>query len=395
MARPANTNPDYFGFEELLTEEERTELARIREFLDTEIKPLAKDAWDKTEFPFEVIEKFAELNLADGQFPGFASSGKQRRALMTGFLSIELNRMDPSLAVFSGVHTGLAMGSIYGGGNEEQRQRWLPDMIAWKKIGAFALTEPEGGSDVSGGMRTTARREGDEWIINGAKRWIGNGTFADLVVVWARDEADNQVKGFVVEKGTTGFSSAKIEGKIALRTVQNADLTFENVRVPEADRLQNINSFRDTAEVLRATRGGVAWQALGVSIRAYELARDYATTRVQFGKPIASFQMIQDLLVKMLGNISAMFGIVTRLAQLSEELRDTPEQAALAKAYCTSKMRETVAFGRELFGGNGIVLDYEIAKLFSDAEAIYSFEGSREMNTLIVGKNVTGISAFI
>lgn len=395
MARPANTNPDYFGFEELLSTEERSELARIREFLDTEIKPLAKDAWDKTEFPFEVIEKFAELNLADGQFPGFASSGKQRRALMTGFLSIELNRMDPSLAVFSGVHTGLAMGSIYGGGDEEQRQRWLPDMIAWKKIGAFALTEPEGGSDVSGGMRTTARREGDEWILNGAKRWIGNGTFADLVVVWARDEADNQVKGFVVEKGMPGFSSAKIEGKIALRTVQNADLTFANVRVPEANRLQNINSFRDTAEVLRATRGGVAWQALGVSIRAYELARDYATTRIQFGKPIASFQMIQDLLVKMLGNISAMFGIVTRLAQLSEELRDTPEQAALAKAYCTSKMRETVAFGRELFGGNGIVLDYEIAKLFSDAEAIYSFEGSREMNTLIVGKNVTGISAFI
>lgn len=394
MARPANTNPDYFGFEELLTAEERSELARIREFLTTEIKPLAQEAWDKSEFPFEVIEKFAELNLADGQFPGFASSGTQRRALMTGFLSIELNRMDPSLAVFSGVHTGLAMGSIYGGGDEEQRQRWLPDMIAWKKIGAFALTEPEGGSDVSGGMRTTARREGDEWVINGAKRWIGNGTFADLVVVWARDEADNQVKGFVVEKGTPGFSSTKIEGKIALRTVQNADLTFENVRVPEANRLQNINSFRDTAEVLRATRGGVAWQALGVSIRAYELARDYATTRVQFGKPIASFQMIQDLLVKMLGNISAMFGMVTRLAQLSDELRDTPEQAALAKAFCTSKMRETVAFGRELFGGNGIVLDYEIAKLFSDAEAIYSFEGSREMNTLIVGKNITGISAF-
>lgn len=394
MARPANTNPDYFGFEELLTEAERSELTRVRQFLTAEIKPFAQDAWDKTEFPFEVIEKFAELNLADGQFPGFASSGTQRRALMTGFLSIELNRMDPSLAVFSGVHTGLAMGSIYGGGDEEQRQRWLPDMIAWKKIGAFALTEPEGGSDVSGGMRTTARREGDEWVINGAKRWIGNGTFADLVVVWARDEADNQVKGFVVEKDMPGFSSAKIEGKIALRTVQNADLSFENVRVPEANRLQNINSFRDTAKVLRATRGGVAWQALGVSIRAYELARDYATTRVQFGKPIASFQMIQDLLVKMLGNLSAMFGMVTRLAQLSEDLRDTPEQAALAKAFCTSKMRETVAFGRELFGGNGIVLDYEIAKLFSDAEAIYSFEGSREMNTLIVGKNITGISAF-
>ncbi|QUH00605.1 acyl-CoA dehydrogenase family protein [Saccharopolyspora erythraea] len=388
-----NPNPDFFGFAELLSDSERAELAEIREYLEREIKPIANEAWAKAEFPAEAIEKFAKLGIAGVQYPEYGD-GNPRGALFTGFLSVELNRIDPSLAVFSGVHSGLAMGSIHGGGDQEQRDRWMPDMVAMNKIGAFALTEPEGGSDVAGGMRTTARREGDEWVLNGAKRWIGNGTFADLVVVWARDEADGNVKGFVVEKGTPGFTATKIEGKIALRTVQNADIVLDGVRVPEANRLQNINTFRDTARVLAKTRGGVAWQALGVAIRAYELAREYAVERVQFGKPIASFQMIQDLLVKMLGNVTAMFGVVVRLAQLTEQGTAGADQAALAKAFTTTRMREVVSWARELFGGNGIVLDYEIAKFFSDAEAVYSFEGSREMNTLIVGKSITGISAF-
>lgn len=393
MPKQPITNPDFFGFEELLTRDERAELRAVREFLEREIRPLADGAWASGEFPFEVIGKFAKLGLAGYQYPEYGD-GQPRRPLFTGFLSIELNRVDPSLAVFSGVHTGLAMGSIYGGGSQEQRDRWMPDMVGWNKIGAFALTEPEGGSDVAGGMRTTARREGDEWVLNGAKRWIGNGTFADLVVVWARDEAGGNVKGFVVEKGTPGFTASKIEGKIALRTVQNADLVFDHVRVPESNRLQHINSFADTARVLSKTRGGVAWQALAVAMRAYELAREYAVTRVQFGRPIAKFQMIQDLLVKMLGNITAMFGMVVRLAQRMEQGAADAEQAALAKAFTTTRMREVVGWARELFGGNGIVLDYEIAKFFSDAEAVYSFEGSREMNTLIVGKAVTGHSAF-
>ncbi|MEV0052358.1 acyl-CoA dehydrogenase family protein [Saccharopolyspora shandongensis] len=393
MPKPANANPDYFGFYDLLSESERAELAEIRAYLEREIKPLANAAWDKAEFPFEVAEKFAKLQLAGYQYPEYGD-GKPRSPLFTGFLSLELNRIDPSLAVFSGVHTGLAMGSIYNGGDQEQRDRWIPDMADMTKIGAFALTEPEGGSDVAGGMRTTARREGDLWVLNGAKRWIGNGTFADLVVVWARDEADDQVKGFVVEQGTPGFTATKIEGKIALRTVQNADIVLDGVRIPEANRLQNINSFRDTANVLTKTRGGVAWQALGVAVRAYELAREYAVQRVQFGKPIGGFQMIQDLLVKMLGNVTAMFGIVVRLNELVAQGRGGAEQAALAKAFTTTKMREVVAWARELFGGNGIVLDYEVAKFFSDAEAVYSFEGSREMNTLIVGKSITGLSAF-
>lgn len=394
MPTSALSDPDFFGYADQLSDAERAELAGIREHLDREVKPIAQSAWDSADFPFEVIEKFAELRLAGYQYPEFGD-GVTRSPLFSGFLSLELTRCDPSLAVFSGVHTGLAMGSIHGGGDQQQRDRWMPDMADMTKIGAFALTEPEGGSDVAGGMRTTARREGDEWVLNGRKRWIGNGTFADLIVVWARDEDDGNVKGFVVDGQAPGLTASRIEGKIALRTVQNADLVLDGVRVPESDRLQGINSFRDTAAVLAKTRGGVAWQALAVAMRAYELAREYAVEREQFGKPIASFQLVQDLLVKMLGNITAMFGMVVRLNELVEQGSGTAERAALAKAFTTTRMREVVSWARELFGGNGIVLDYEIAKLFADAEAIYSFEGSREMNTLIVGKAITGRSAFV
>jgi glutaryl-CoA dehydrogenase len=233
--KPANTNPDLLGYADLLPDAERRELAEIRQFLEREVKPLATEAWANAEFPFEVFGKYAELGLAGYQHPEFGD-GQQRSPLFTGFLNLEMNRIDPSLAVASGVHTGLAMGSIAGGGDQQQRDRWIPDMVAFKKIGAFGLTEPEGGSDVAGGMRTSARREGSQWVLNGAKRWIGNGTFADLVVIWARDEADGAVKGFVVEKGTPGFQATKIENKIALRSVQNADIALDEVRVPETNR---------------------------------------------------------------------------------------------------------------------------------------------------------------
>ncbi|MBZ4319471.1 acyl-CoA dehydrogenase family protein [Streptomyces huiliensis] len=394
MPHSADPAADFFGYADLLDDAERKELSDIRAYLESEIKPLADAAWERAEFPFEAVGKLAALDLAGYSYPEFGN-GRDRGPLFSGFLTLELNRVDPSIGVFSGVHTGLAMGSVHGGGSAEQRERWLPDMAAMRKIGAFALTEPEGGSDVAGGMRTTARREGDTWVLDGAKRWIGNGTFADLVVVWARDTADGEIKGFVVPKGTPGFTATKIEGKIALRTVQNADIVLDGVRVPEADRLQRVDGFRDTAAILARTRGGVAWQALAVAVRAYELARAYALDRTQFGRPIGAFQLVQDLLVKMLGNVTAMFGMVVRLAQLTAAGRAGAAQAALAKAFTTARMRECVAWARELFGGNGIVLEYEIAKFFADAEALYSFEGTREMNTLIVGKAVTGHSAFV
>ncbi|WAU83215.1 acyl-CoA dehydrogenase family protein [Streptomyces sp. Qhu-G9] len=386
---------DFYDYESLLPDEERKILLGARALMRDEVKPLVNENWGKGRFPTELIGIFRESGLAGLPYEGYGEHRPAVSNLLSGMLAMEMTRTDASVATFFGVHNGLAMYSIHSGGSQEQRDRWLPRMAAMDKIGAFAMTEPLGGSDVAGGMRTTAERDGDTWVLNGAKKWIGNATFADYVVVWARDVDDNHVKGFVVEKGTPGFHAEKIEGKIAFRIVENAEITLTDVRVPEENRLQNINSFRDVAEILRATRGGVAWQALGVMVGAYELALDYAKEREQFGRPIARFQMVQDLLVKSLGNITASWGMLIQLAKLQDAGIFRDEHSSLAKAFVTSRMREVVAWSREIFGGNGIVLDYDIARFFADAEAIYSFEGTREMNTLIVGKSITGQSAFV
>ncbi|MER7693236.1 acyl-CoA dehydrogenase family protein [Streptomyces sp. NPDC097610] len=386
---------DFYLYEALLPYDERKILLKARTFLREEVKPLVNEYWSKGEFPKELIEKFRGSGLAALSYEGYGEHLPAVSHLLGGMLAMEMSRVDASVATFFGVHTGLGFYSIYYGGDQEQRDRWLPAMASMEKIGAFALTEPLGGSDVSGGMRTTAEREGDTWVLNGAKKWIGNATFADYVVVWARDVNDNQVKGFVVEKGAPGFEPVKIEGKIALRIVENAEITLTDVRVPEANRLQKINSFRDVTEILRFTRSGVAWQALGVMIGAYELALDYAKDRRQFGRPIAKFQIVQDLLVKSLGNITASWGMLVQLARLQDQGIFRDEHSSLAKAFVTSRMREVVAFSREIFGGNGILLDYDVARFFADAEALYSYEGTREMNTLIVGKSITGHSAFV
>ncbi|GGT63699.1 acyl-CoA dehydrogenase family protein [Streptomyces coeruleorubidus] len=386
---------DFYAYETLLPDEERKILLKARALMRDEIKPLVNANWAKGEFPRELVGIFRDSGLAGLPYEGYGEHRPAVSNLLSGMLAMELSRTDASVATFFGVHNGLAMYSVHSGGDQEQRDRWLPEMAAMDKIGAFAMTEPLGGSDVAGGMRTTAEREGDTWVLNGAKKWIGNATFADYVVVWARDVDDNHVKGFVVEKGTPGFDPAKIEGKIAFRIVENAEITLTDVRVPEANRLQNINSFRDVAEILRATRSGVAWQALGVMAGAYELALDYARERRQFGRPIGGFQLVQDLLVKSLGNITASWGMLAQLARLQDAGVFRDEHSALAKAFVTARMREVVAWSREIFGGNGILLDHDIARFFADAEAIYSFEGTREMNTLIVGKAITGRSAFV
>ena len=270
-----------------------------------------------------------------------------------------------------------------------------PRIASGEVIGAFGLTEPLSGSDSARGLRTTARREGDHWVLNGEKRWIGNATFSDITIIWAKDVADGQVKGFIVPTSTPGYSASKIEGKISLRAVQNADITLTEVVVPESLRLQNADSFTATAAVLRHTRAEVAWSAVGTAIGAYEAAIDYARQREQFGKPIAAHQLIQDLLVKCLGNITASLGMVVRVSEMLDRGEQRDEHSALAKAYATARMRETVAWAREVFGGNGIVLDHHVARFFADAEALYSYEGTLEMNTLIVGRAITGEAAFV
>lgn len=384
---------DFYQIASLLSDQDREVLAGVRSFMEQEVAPIINQYWTRAAFPFDILPAFRALGIAGTPYQGYGCPGNS--TLLDGFIAMELARVDPSIATFYGVHSGLAMGSIYLCGSEEQKQRWLPAMARMEQIGAFGLTEPEVGSGAAGGLTTTARREGDTWVLNGEKKWIGNATFADLTVIWARDLEDNQVKGFVVEKGTPGFSAEKMEDKIALRVVQNAQITLEECRVPEANRLQQANSFLDTALVLKMTRAGVAWLAVGCAQGAYEHALAYAQRREQFGRPIGRFQLVQDLLVRMLGNLTASQCMAVRLSQLQDAGGLKDEHASLAKAFCTVKMRETVGYARELLGGNGILLEENVGRFVADAEAIYSYEGTREINTLIVGRAITGFSAFV
>jgi alkylation response protein AidB-like acyl-CoA dehydrogenase len=385
---------DFYQVTECLNDEELKLLKQVRSFMETSVAPVITKYWADDAFPFELLPGLRDLNIAGLGYNGYGCRGGS--TLLMGFVLMEMARIDPSFSTFFGVHNGLTMGSIYLGGSEEQRQKWLPPMARLEKVGAFGLTEPLVGSGTGGGLTTTAKREGDTWVINGQKKWIGNSPWCDLTVIWARDLADNEVKGFIVENKTTpGFKVEKIQNKIALRVVQNGLITLDDCRVSEENRLQRDTSFRDTAKVLRMTRAGVAWMSTGCGMGAYEHALAYAQTREQFGKPIAKFQLVQDLLAKMIGNVTASQCMVVRLSQMQDEGKLKDYHASLAKAFCTVRMRETVAWARELLGGNGILLDHHVARFFADAEAMYSYEGTREMNTLIVGKAITGFSAFV
>src|SRR4029077_3998973 len=387
-------NSDFYQLADTLNAEEHALLKQVRAFMETKVAPIINKYWVEDAFPFELLPAIKELNLGGLGMQGYGARGDS--ALLFGLAAMEMSRVDSSIATFFGVHNGLAMGSIYAAGSEEQKQKWLPPMARLEKIGCFGLTEPDVGSGASGGLTTTAKREGDTWVLNGQKKWIGNSTWCDVSVIWARDVADNQVKAFIVENKTTpGFSVEKIQNKIALKVVQNGEITMKDVRLPEANHLQAGKSFRDTARVLKMTRYLVAWEATGCQMGAFEHAVKYAQERLQFGKPIGSFQLIQDLLARMLANITACQCLVVRMAQLHAEGKLTDAQAALSKAYATSKSRETVAWAREILGGNGITTDYHVARYFADCEALYSYEGTYQMQNLIVGKAITGLSAFV
>ena len=399
MTDPIDNDPDdtpfsdFLGFELLLEDEDRELLSRVRAFMTREVEPVINDYWTRAEFPHDLIPGLAGLGIAGLTYDGPGCPA--RGALVNGLVAMEMSRVDSSIGTFMGVHGGLAMGSIMLCGSEEQRERWLPAMARMELIGAFGLTEPETGSAISQGMSTTARRDGDGWVLNGAKKWIGNATFADLVVIWAKDEADGEVKGFVVPGDAEGMTATKQEDKIALRVVQNAEIELVDVHVAEADRLQEAHTFADTARVLRVTRMDVAWQAAGCARGAFEHALRYTKQREQFGRSIASFQMVQDLLVKMLANVTASTAMNARASQLRDAGALREEHASLCKAHSTVRMRETVGWAREVLGGNGILLEHHVGRFVADAEAIYSYEGTREINTLIVGRAITGESAFV
>jgi len=386
-------NGDFYDVASLLTPDEQAIRLRVREFMEREVAPIANEYWLRGEFPHHIIPKLAALDVAGLTFKGYGFPA--RSCVLEGMIAEEIARVDVSTSTFFGVQSGLAMGSIYLCGSEEQKQAYLPKMRRFELLGAFGLTEPNVGSGAAGGLETTCRRDGDDWVLNGQKKWIGNATFADFTIIWARDLADSQVKGFLVDRETPGFAAKKIEDKMALRTVQNAEITLTDCRVPEGKRLANANSFKDTSNVLRMTRAGVAWQAVGCARGAYEHTVKYVQTREQFGRPIGAFQLVQDLVAHMLSQLTAMQTMVMRLSQLQDAgtLRD--EHASLAKVFCTSACREVVSQARELHGGNGILLSHTVARFVADSEALYSYEGTKQINALIVGRAVTGFSAFV
>ncbi len=385
--RTPRPSDDFLGYRDLLSPEERERLHTAQGIFDRVVRPVVAAHWQDATFPFEIIPALSGLRLVE-----LAAHGGSR--LLRGFMHLELSRVDASVSTFLGVHSELFTAAVSQLGSAEQKARLLPGLLDLSTIGAFALTEPEHGSDISRSMDTTATRRGDTWTLNGSKRWIGNGTFADYVLVWARDTDDGEIKGFILEKGTPGFTAEAIGNKIALRIVQNANLTLQNVRVEESNRLSGASSFHDASALLTNSRVWVAWQSVGLQFAAYDHALRYALERKQFGKPIASFQLVQEKLVRILENATLSLGAMVRVSQLQENGSLRAEHAAMAKASGSARMRESVAMARGILGGNGISADYAMARVFADAEAVYSYEGSYEINTLLVGRAITGISAF-
>jgi glutaryl-CoA dehydrogenase len=387
----AALSTDYFLLREEFSPQQLDYLLRTRAFVDEHVLPVINDYWEKAEFPWPLVEKLGDSGLVGDGIEGYGCPPMD--ALSAGLIHMELNRGDGSIGTFLGVQAGLAMRSIAMLGSEEQKQRWLPRMARLEAIGAFALTEPDHGSD-SIALETTARRDGDSYVIDGRKKWIGNGTIADVVVVWARDAADGQVKGFLVEKGTPGYEARRIEGKGSLRAVWQAEIDLRGVRVPAENRLPGANSFKNTGEVLVTTRGVCAWAALGHATAGYDAALTYAKRRKQFGKPLVSFQLIQDRLVGMLAQVTAMQLYCRRLADLALAGRMEPTLAGLAKAHNTSTARAVLAEARDLLGGNGILLDFHVIRHMADIESIHTYEGTETIQRLIVGRDITGVSAF-
>lgn len=373
---------------DLLPPAERARYEEIREFLQSRIRAASIDYWNREEFPFGLLAELGKHGLG-----GIQTDGTSK--LFKGLMYVEVARADVSLSALVGIHNELIVGMIDELGSEEQKARWLPGLTAFTQLGAFALTEPDHGSDIAGGLATTARRDGSEWVISGAKRWIGAGTIADFALVWARDGADQQIKGFIVETDRPGYTATKISNKIGLRIMQNADIVLDEVRIPAGNLLPGATSFSRANDLLRDSRAWVGWQGAGIQLAAFDIARAYALERFQFGRELARFQLVQQQLAEILGNASVSLSLMAQLARIQQDGKLEMVQAAMAKSTTTRLARSSVAMGRSLLGGNGITTDFEMAKLFGDAEILYTYEGSYEINSMIVARAVTGKSAFV
>jgi glutaryl-CoA dehydrogenase len=382
---------DYFLVREQLSDEQWDLFMRTRRFVDREVLPVINDAWERAELPWPLMTRLAELGLVGDDIEGYGCPGMT--PLASGLVNMELHRGDGSLGTFLGVQSGLAMKAIAMLGSEEQKQRWLAPMARLERIGAFALTEPDHGSD-SVALETSARRDRGGYVIDGAKRWIGNATIADVIVVWARDDEDREVKGFLVEPATPGYEATVSEGKGSARSVWQADVRLEGVYVPAENVLPGARSFKDAGLVLTATRSTAAWAALGHAVAAYDTALTYTKQRIQFGRPLCSFQIVQDRLVKMLAEVTAMQLYCMQLARLAEAGRLSDTIAGLAKMNNTRKARQVIAEARDLLGGNGILLENHVIRHMTDIEVLHTYEGTETIQTLIVGRDITGVGAF-
>lgn len=394
QATPAASFPpltsDYFILDDLLTKDERQIRLRVREVMEKEVAPVMAQYWEKAEFPFSLLPKFAEMKVAGTSIKGYGCPGFS----ITGgaMVVLEMARVDASCSTFMMVHSCLGMLTIALCGSEEQKQKYLPKLASLEYIACWALTEPAFGSDASS-LDTAAEKVEGGWVLNGQKRWIGNSTFADVIIIFARNTSTNQINGFIVRKGVRGYRADKMKNKIGLRIVQNGDITLSNVFVPDCDRLPGVSSFQDTNKVLAISRIMVAWQPVGICMGVYDMCLRYLKERKQFGAPLAAMQINQEKLVRMLGNVQAMTLLGWRLCKLYEAGSMSPGQASMAKSWITLRARETVALGRELLGGNGILTDFLVAKAFCDLEPIYTYEGTYEVNSLVTGREVTGIAS--
>ncbi len=380
---------DLYSIDNLLSEEERMVRDTVRQFVNERVMPIIGEHFEAGTFPRELIPEIANLGLLGMHLEGYGCAGLS--AVSYGLACQELEAGDSGLRSFVSVQGSLAMFPIHKFGSEEQKQRWLPPMARGEAIGCFGLTEPDSGSD-PGSMRTTARKDGDSFILSGTKMWITNGGFADIAVVWAK--ADDGVRGFIVERGTPGFSTSDVHHKLSLRASVTSELHFEECRIPATNMLPNVRGLRGPLSCLDEARFGIAWGATGAARACYEVALDYAKTRVQFNRPIASFQLVQEKLVIMVTELVKAQLLALQLGRLKDEGLLHPVQISLAKRNNVREALRTAREARSVLGANGITLEYPISRHSNNLESVYTYEGTDDIHTLIIGQAITGQNAF-
>ena len=383
--------PDFYSITDLLTDEELLIQQTANDFVKAEFMPLISEHYENGTFPMELIPKLGELGFMGSSLPE-ESGGAGVSNVAYGLILHELERGDSGLRSFASVQGSLVMYPIHAYGSDDQKAKWLPGLGAGNLIGCFGLTEPNFGSN-PGGMTTRCKRDGDNWIINGNKMWITNGSLADVALVWARDE-EGIVRGFLLEKGMDGFSSSDIHGKLSLRASVTSELSMDNVRVKDSSRLPNIEGLKGPLSCLTQARYGIAWGMVGAAVDCYNTALNYAKERKQFSKPIAGYQLTQAKLADMVTSLTESQLLVYRLGRLKDEGKMTFQQVSMAKRNNCSIARDIARLSREILGGNGIVGDYSPIRHMANIESVYTYEGTHEMHSLIIGENITGISAY-